>query len=156
PLAIPCAQDSQGNQVCISTQPDANICGYTRFPGGVGSPIQCNDVAVRKTGPEGELVFTRVLGGESDERPAQFFLDSEDNVVLLGTTYSTRFPRTADAVARPYSGPPPPPSSYGFPLPPGGDLFLSIVSPSGDLLYSTFLGSAGNDTVLGVRAAENG
>jgi uncharacterized protein (TIGR03437 family) len=34
----------------------------------------------------------------------------------------------------------------------GGDLFLCILSPTGDLLYSTFLGSRGNDKLVSARS----
>jgi uncharacterized protein (TIGR03437 family) len=155
-----CSQDSQGNQVCVSTQPNQNVCGD--FPGPSGffpdALLHCYDVVVQKTTPDGRTIYTRVLGGESDQVPSQFIFDAQDNVVLFGTTYSKRFPVTPDAAQSSYAGPQPPAAidSRSTPLPPGGDLFLSILAPSGDLLYSTFLGSSGNDTILGVRAAPNG
>jgi len=155
PLSTPgqCATDSQGDQICVAAQADRNVCGYFRFPGGIGSPLYCNDVVVRKISRGGQTVYTRVLGGESDDAPGLFFVDGQDNAVVLGTTYSTQFPTTGDAIQRTYSGPPPPSGNYASGLPAGGDVFLAILAPSGDLLYSTFLGSSGNDRILGVRAS---
>jgi hypothetical protein len=156
---VMCSQDSQGNQVCVTTQPNQNVCGLVQgdgfFPDAL---LHCDDVVVQKTTPDGRTIYTHVLGGESDQVPSQFIFDAQDNVVLFGTTYSKRFPVTPDAAQSSYAGPQPPAAvnSHYTPLPPGGDLFLSILGPSGDLLYSTFLGSSGNDTMLGVRAAPNG
>lgn len=118
---VHCARDSQGNQVCVGTQPDTNVCGYFRFPGGGSrfNPLHCNDVVVWKTMPNGLTIYTRILGGESDEIPRQFVFDAHDNVVLFGTTYSKQFPTTPDAVQRAYGGPQPPTANYATPLPRG-------------------------------------
>jgi uncharacterized protein (TIGR03437 family) len=156
---VKCSQDSQGNQICVTTQPNQNVCGLVQGSGFFPDELlQCDDVVVQKTRPDGRTIYTHVLGGESDQVPSQFIFDAQENVVLFGTTYSKRFPVTPDAAQSSYAGPQPPAAvnSHYTPLPPGGDLFLSILAPSGDLLYSTFLGSSGNDTMLGVRAAPNG
>src|SRR5580704_14187011 len=119
-----CSQDSQGNQVCVSTQPNQNVCGD--FPGPSGffpdALLHCYDVVVQKTTPDGRTIYTRVLGGESDQVPSQFIFDAQDNVVLFGTTYSKRFPVTPDAAQSSYAGPQPPAAidSRSTPLPPGG------------------------------------
>src|SRR5881394_4617783 len=151
-----CSRDSLGNQVCIGTQPDANVCGTAHVMFFGYRTLYCDDVVVQKTAADGQIVYTRVLGGESDEVPRQFVFDAQNNVILLGTTYSRVFPVTAGAIQSGYAGPQPPAATYSTPLFLGGDLFLSVLSPSGNLLYSTFLGSSGNDTILGVRDAGNG
>src|SRR5882672_2627060 len=154
---VQCSRDSQGNQVCVGTQPDRNICGNSGpLPfGGQPHPYYCNDVFVRKTAPDGRMIYSRVLAGASEDLPRQFFFDAQDNVVLLGTTWSSDFPTTADAVQRAYAGPSPS-IPYGASLWSGGDLFLSVLTAAGDLLYSTFLGSSGSDAILGIRAAPDG
>src|ERR1039458_9026618 len=154
---IQCSLDSQANQVCVGVQPDNNFCGCLDMFGACHlMPVYCRNVAVRKTTPDGHTVFTTVLGGESDQVPSQFIFDAQGNVVLFGTTYSKQFPTTPDAVQATYAGPTPVYSTAGENLPPGGDVFLSIISTAGQLLYSTFLGSAGSDTVLGVDTPSNG
>jgi len=152
-----CSQDPQGNQVCVGTQPNNYSCGcLDLFADCHFHPISCNDVFVQKTAPGGQPIYTRVLGGESDQTPRQFFFDSQNNVVLFGTTYSKQFPVTPDAIQSSNAGPTDPFSEYGSLPEPGGDLFLSILSPSGGLLYSTFLGSSSNDTIPGIQAAPGG
>jgi len=152
-----CAQDPQGNQVCAGTQPDQNFCGCLDMFGDCRAfPVYCRNVVVEKTAPNGQVLYTSVLGGESDQAPYRFHFDALGNVVLLGTTYSRQFPVTPDAFQPAYAGPPPAYSTSGTPLPPGGDIFLSILGPTGQVLYSTFLGSSGSDSLLGVDAPEYG
>jgi uncharacterized protein (TIGR03437 family) len=118
------------------------------FPGGGNHffpPYACNDTLVEKTAPDGTAIYRTLLSGESDDRPFYITLDSAQNAVVIGTTYSTRFPVTADAQQKNYSGPAPAPRPGGY-IESGGDLYLAIISPSGQLVYSTFLGSEGNDT----------
>ncbi len=146
-----CAQDSQGNKVCVKQQANQNICYSYKIPPGIISKVNCNDVVVQKTSPDGTTIYTRVLTGESDQQAKQFVIDASNNVVVLGTTYSKQFPVTPDALQSVNAGPAL--SSGSFSVQPGGDLFLSVVSSSGALVYSTFLGSSGNDTVLGLHAA---
>jgi hypothetical protein len=117
--------------------------------------VYCHDVVVQKISPDGHTLYTRTLGGESDQLPRQFVIDAQDNVVLFGTTYSKQFPTTPDAVQLTFAGPAAAFSTSGSTPEAGGDIFLSILAPSGGLLYSTFLGSSGNDRVLGVRAVSN-
>src|SRR5664280_1482550 len=104
-----CSLDSEGNQVCVRTVADSNVCGRPIGPlgGGTFMPIYCADIEVDKVSQDGRTIFKLVLGGESDDRPAQFFFDARQNVVLLGTTYSTKFPIAPDAIQNHYAGPAP-------------------------------------------------
>ena len=135
----------------MKAQPNQNTCATFKIPPGIFYKTQCNDVVVQKTSADGRTVYTRVLTGESDQESKQFVFDAANNVVLLGTTYSKQFPVTPDAVQSANAGPAL--ASDSISVQPGGDLFLAVISPAGDLAYSTFLGSSGNDTVLGVHAA---
>ena len=149
-----CSQDSAGNQICARTQEDTNICGNpTPFPGGgthFFPSYHCSDVVIEKTAPGGAKLYTRVLTGESQDLPGQLFLDAQGNAIVVGATYSAQFPTTPDAAQPKHAGPAPVLPS-GTAIQAGGDLFLSVLSPTGDLLYSTFLGSSGIDTFLGAR-----
>ncbi len=66
---LQCALDSQGNQVCISTQRDNNVCGVSSFSfPGMGTTftnLPCDDVVIQKTAPDGRLIYKSVLGGAS-------------------------------------------------------------------------------------------
>ena len=157
---IQCAVDSQGRQVCIGTQSGQNVCGIrsSSFPG-LGTTytyLQCDDVVIQSSSPDGRLIYRRVLGGSSENLPRQFFFDAQDDVVLLGTTWSSDFFTSPNAAQPTYGGPPPvlvsPYTYYAPPLRGGGDLFLSVLDPAGNLLYSTFLGSSGSDDILEIQA----
>src|SRR5947209_7364103 len=74
-----CSRDSQRNQVCVGTRPDSNVCGQAApLFGFRPPPYVCNDVLVQKTAPDGRIIYSRVLGGDSEDLPRQFFLDAGD------------------------------------------------------------------------------
>src|ERR1035438_10461330 len=94
-----CSQDSQGNQVCVSSKANQYACGCLDMFGACHFMlIYCADVVVKKTAPNGQLIYNRVLGGESDQAWRQFFFDAQNDVVLFGTTYSKQFPTTPGAI----------------------------------------------------------
>jgi hypothetical protein len=130
-----CSRDSSGNQVCARTQSDTNVCGNPmRFPGGgthFFPSYSCSDVVVEKTAPDGTKLYTRVLGGESQDQPSQLFLDAQGNAIVVGATYSSKFPTTPGAAQSKYAGPQPSLPS-GSAIQGGGDLFLCVLSPTGD------------------------
>ncbi len=150
-----CAADTLGNKVCIGSQASQNVCGCGIQAGGCGAIIYCRNVAVQKTGLDGGVLFTQVLGGASDQLPFGFAFDTQNDIVVLGTTYSKDFPVSPDALQPVYGGPQPP-FTYGSPIRPGGDGFLSVLSPAGTLLYSTYLGTSLDDTILGMDVPADG
>jgi uncharacterized protein (TIGR03437 family) len=154
---LQCTRGSAGNRICIRVQPDNNTCGYgVRLFGAMrATALACDDAVVEKFGPRGNQIFSRVLAGESQDSPQELFLDSRGNIVVVGTTWSSRFPVTSDAVQPHYAGPNAVAPSIGR-LTSGGDLFLTVLSPTGEITYSTFLGSPGNDEILEVKAPANG
>jgi uncharacterized protein (TIGR03437 family) len=149
-----CSRDAGGNQICAREQADTNICGNPMpFPGGVSHffpSYYCSDVVVEKTSPTGGKLYSLVLAGASQDQPRQLFLDDQGNAIVVGATYSANFPTSTAAAQSRYAGPPPALPS-GVAIQAAGDLFLSVVSPAGVLLYSTLLGSSGMDTLLGAR-----
>ncbi len=140
--------------MCIGTQSDNNVCGYTTagFPGNGPyiANLPCHNVIIQSTTRNGTLIYKRVLGGRSEDLPRHFFFDAQDNVILLGTTWSSDFPTTPDAFQPAYAGPPPV-VSFGPPRS-GGDLFLSVLDSAGNLVYSTLIGSSGSDDIFDVQA----
>jgi len=152
---VQCSIDSQGNRVCIGTQTSQSVCGIRSFSfPGMGTTytnLACDNVVIQSTTADGRLIYKRVLGGSNEDLPRRFFFDGQDDVVLLGTTWSSDFPTTPNAVQPAYAGPAAV-TQYGT-LRGGGDLFLSVLNPAGDLLYSTFLGSSGRDDILDMQPA---
>jgi len=126
------------------------VGGYTdsaNFP--TASPYQAAggggvDVFVCKLKPEGSgLFFCTYLGGGSDDRLFALALDGSGNIVIGGWTYSADFPLTGGAWQRTLSG--------------GRDAFVAKLNPAGSsLIFSTFLGGAGNDAAYAVAADGSG
>ena len=85
------------------------------------------DAFVAKFSPSGELRYATYLGGESNDSANALAVDGSGNVWVAGWTWSDNFPVTADAWQKSHGG--------------GGyDAFVAKFSPSGELLYATYLG----------------
>jgi len=92
-----------------------------------------SDAFALKLNPFGTaLVYSTLLGGSSADNGTAVAVDASGNAYLAGDTASSDFPTTAAAVQANKRG--------------GTDGFAAKLDPSGKtLLYSTFLGGAGED-----------
>src|SRR5258708_601561 len=99
------------------------------------------DGFVVKLGPTGTLVYSTYLGGTGDERGNGIAVDSSGAAYITGYTTGA-FP-TLNAEQ----------NTYG-----GGtqDAFVAKLSPSGALVYSTYLGGTGNDVGYGIGVDSTG
>jgi len=91
------------------------------------------DELVSKISPNGEIIFTKYLGGSDEERSGIIVeIDSQNNIITYGLTSSNDYD-TTDNVIQP---------NYG-----GGerDVFINKISPNGDIVWSTYFGGNGND-----------
>jgi Beta-propeller repeat len=88
------------------------------------------------------LVFSTYLGGSADDRGFGIALDAANNAYVTGITASSNFP-TLNPYQKNNAG--------GF-----ADGFVTKVSPSGTLIYSTYIGGIGNDNPLGIAVDGNG
>ncbi|MHA1955303.1 MAG: SBBP repeat-containing protein [Candidatus Thorarchaeota archaeon] len=99
------------------------------------------DAIFAKFAENGSLVFATYLGGIGYEHVTTITTDSQGNIVVAGVTFSSTFPTTNDAYQSTYGG--------------SGDGFLMKMSPSGELLYSTFFGGDGEDWIYGMEFDES-
>jgi hypothetical protein len=87
------------------------------------------------------LSYSSYLGGEADDFPSAVAVDTLGAARIVGSTFSTSFPTLA-------------------PLQPAlggqGDAFVSFVSPSGVVSFSSYLGGNGNDTGTGIALGPAG
>ena len=104
------------------------------------------DGFVAKLNPTGStLVYSTYLGGALNDLPLGVATDSNGNAVIVGTTNSSDFPITANALLKTYRGA----ANTGSAV--AGDAFVSILNAGGTALtYSTFLGGRGHDMARGV------
>jgi len=143
------AYPETGQGIAVDPQGNAYIAGVTSssdFP--LWNAIQpqlegSTDVFVVKVNSSGGLLFSTYIGGSGVDMGNAIALDASGAIYVVGYTYSEDFPVTTGAVQTANAG--------------SCDGFLFKLSPTGDtLLYATYLGGSGNDTVSGVALDGSG
>ncbi|MBS1797087.1 MAG: SBBP repeat-containing protein [Acidobacteria bacterium] len=131
-LATAIALDIQGNPVvtgfAVSGFPTTAGAYDTTYNGGFEA------FAMKFTNGSGTIGFSTYLGGAGDDRGYGIAVDPSGTVFVTGETAdaATDFPTTAGAYDTTQNG--------------GTDVFLARLNGNGTaLIYSTFLGGAGND-----------
>jgi len=101
--------------------------------GGTGGSGWGGDMAIAKFDATGtSLLFATYLGGSDNEEPHSIVVDSDNNIIILGITFSPNYPVTSGVYDSIYNG--------------GGDIVISRLNSSGtSLLASTFLGGTSSD-----------
>jgi hypothetical protein len=145
-----------GSDTAFSNAPDDRgnvyVTGFTTsldFPTTPGAfDVSANgafDAFVTKLNKEGSaLIYSTYLGGSEFDIAQDIDVDPRGNAYIAGVTDSSDFPTTAGAFqqADPLTGP----------SPEGDDGFVTKLDPSGSaLVYSTYLGGAGEDSANGIR-----
>ena len=103
------------------------------------------DIGILKYDSSGtQLLYSTYLGGNDSESPHSLVVNSQEELIVLGTTSSTNFPTTPGVIDRSFNG--------GFfvehvvPYTNGSDLLVARISTNGrQLLASTLLGGSAND-----------
>lgn len=107
------------------------------------SPVWGGDGwAARINATGSALVYCTYLGGRNDDIVTSVAVDSSGNTFLGGITYSPNFPTTAGAFQTTFRGV----ESLQFDQA-AGDAFVSKLSDTGALTYSTLLGGSARDAV---------
>jgi hypothetical protein len=99
------------------------------------------------------LSYSTYLGGSGSDRAESIAVDSAGSAYVTGATYSLNFP-TADAIQGAIAVDPnfPPPGS-----PPPTDVFVTKLNATGTaLVFSTYLGSTGDDLGHGIAVDPSG
>ena len=160
-LCIFIASDSAGNTIVSGTtwSKDFPVAG-----GPLRSSLQgYNDAIVAKFDPAGKLILAGYLGGGDRETAAGVAVDLSGNIYVLGTTASKDFPTTEGAYQTALSSHCPYPSSSvntGFigtiTEYDTDDAFVTKLDPSGNLIFSTYLGSGCYDVAKGMALDPSG
>lgn len=94
------------------------------------------DAFALKFDPNGDRLWATFLGGNGDDQAFGIAVDVNSNIYLSGSTESNNFPVSGGAQQRNSNG--------------GTDVFLTKLSPGGQILASTYFGSSGNETSFGL------
>lgn len=145
---------SQGTAIAVDSAFATYIAGATEsrdFP--VKNAVQTSfaggsnvlgDAFLTKLTPDGSsLTYSTYFGGSSDDTALGIAIDSAGNAYIAGRTQSPDFPTTSGAFQTSYGG--------GF-----LDGFVAKFSPTGSLIYSTFLGGSEIDLATAVAADSAG
>ena len=143
--------DSDGGiGIAVDDAGNVVVCGTTRstdFPleNEVSSTNGGNiDLFLAKLDPTGStLLYSTYLGGSGRELGGDVALDPEGNAYCAGWTDSADFPTTAGVYQPTFSGG-------------GDDAAVVKLDPSGGLVYSTYLGSGGDDQPEDLAVDHNG
>ena len=133
------AVDGAGSAVIAGTTYSTNFPTLNAAQPGLGGG---QDGFVAKLNPAGNgLVFSTYLGGSGADSAAGVSVDPQGNIYVAGGTASANFPVRS-----------------GLQLKSGGgeDAFLTKFSSTGAIVYSTYLGGAGNDNATAVVADASG
>lgn len=149
------------NAIAVDAQGYIYVAGSTPatdFP--TVNAIQANnaggltDAFIAKFTPDGQsLVYSTYLGGSGNDEATGVAVDANGNAYVTGGTASSNFP-ISDALQSTFGG--------------GSDAFVTKLSPTGALLYSTYLGglnidasqdivvdASGNAYIVGFTASLN-
>ncbi|MEW6736371.1 MAG: SBBP repeat-containing protein [Acidobacteriota bacterium] len=135
------SNSDQGNGIAIDSLGNAYIAGTTssiNFP--ILNAVQSSnagrdDIFIAQLSASGTLLYSTYLGGDNDDRGNSITVSSAGNAYVTGETRSTNFP-TINSLQATYSG--------------NIDAFISQLSTSGTLLYSTYLGGSNFDIGNGI------
>ncbi len=145
------AVDGDGNLVVFGFAHDGQtVLAFPTTPGAIKTTRNDHDAFVSKFNPSGTtLLFSTLIGGSGDEMVQAYnsvgglALDAANNVYITGTTRSADFPTTAGAFDTDYND-----DDAGATG--SDDGFYVKLSPTGSLLYGTYLGGRRIDEPHGI------
>ena len=155
--------DSSGGAVAVDSQGNAYLAGSTDaadFPAGAGAGNA--DAFVVKVNPAGSaLVYGTLLGGSGADRASGLAIDSAGGALVSGSTASTDFPVTADALPKRFAGSPcllTAGTPFGYPplVTLCGDAFAAKLDAAGNVAYSTYLSGSDADSAAAVAFGAGG
>jgi hypothetical protein len=136
--------DDRGYAICVDQMGNYYVTGTTNstdFPTSYNAydkTVGYYDAFVAQISPAGRsLLYSTYLGGDDAEDGYGIAVDAAGNMVVAGRTDSTDFPTTSNAFDKSYNG--------------DEDVFVTEFNFVGSsLLYSTYLGGAKDDMLLGM------
>ncbi|MFC1508289.1 SBBP repeat-containing protein [Candidatus Omnitrophota bacterium] len=142
--------DDIGKQIVLDGSNNIHITGQTSssdYPTTTGAYDEVyngtNDVVYAKLNSTfSNLLYSTFIGGSSNEIGNNIALDSTGNIHICGNTSSSDFPTSSGAYDETYN------SSW--------DGFITKFNPSGNIIFSTYLGGSGNDGIYNQDVDDSG
>ncbi|MBX7183076.1 MAG: PKD domain-containing protein, partial [Bacteroidia bacterium] len=113
------------------------------------------DMSITKFSPNAtSFVYSTLIGGNSCDQPSSLDINSQGQLVILGSSSSTDFPTTAGCFDNSFNGG----VAVNFPsngtnFTNGSDIVVSVLNPNGTALVgSTYFGGSGNDGINSATA----
>jgi uncharacterized protein (TIGR03437 family) len=148
------ALDSSGNVLIAGNTTSATLATSPTVAqpsyGGSTSDTITGDAFVAKLNSTGSaLMWITYLGGGDDDAATSIAVDAGGNSYITGMTLSANFP-VKNAQTPTYRG------GGGNRLIPMGDAFVTKLSATGQLVYSTYLGGSADDWGMGIAVDSSG
>ncbi|UCG01064.1 MAG: SBBP repeat-containing protein [Candidatus Heimdallarchaeota archaeon] len=130
--------DSQENIIITGNTLSSNFPVKNAFQdtfAGGGNDVHCvgGDAIIAKFDKDGQLLWSTFLGGNSMDGGICVKVVESDEIIVMGMTKSNDFPTTDNAYQKNYS------SNY--------DIFITKLTSNGSIIYSSYLGESGDDTI---------
>jgi gliding motility-associated-like protein len=140
--------DSQGNAygggVVFSSGFPVSAGAYDISFSGSASVTDIGLIKYNSTGST--RLFATYLGGSASESPHSLIVDSQDNIIIYGTTSSSNFPTSAGCYDNSYNGGTAVQMDAYIDYNSGSDIFVTKLNSTGTaLLGSTFIGGSSNE-----------
>jgi uncharacterized protein (TIGR03437 family) len=142
----------------VDSQGNAYLAGSTEaadFPAGAGAG-NADAFVVKLDSAGSDLLYATLLGGSGVDRATGLAIDSAGDALVSGSTASTDFPATADALPKRFAGSPcllTAGTPFGYPtlVTLCGDAFAAKLNATGSIVYATTL--SGSDAEAATAAA---
>jgi uncharacterized protein (TIGR03437 family) len=119
--------------IAVDGQGNAYICGTTTTNHAIVVAVSADGSA---------FPYTTTLAGSQQDSAQSLVVDSSGNAIVTGQTESPDFPVTAGVVQPHYGG------AY--------DAFVTKLDPTGNIVFSTYLGGSGNEFAAALATDEAG
>ena len=133
----------QPTPCCMTTDAAGNTYVAASYTTSLANGFVQAKVVVYKINPTNGTVYRLIFGGSGYDSPTAIAADSNGSLFVVGSTFSSDFPLVKPLIS---NGPQPQSN--------GGDSrgFLSKISPTGTLVFSTFIGGLQSDVQSEVDA----
>lgn len=129
------AVDSSGNVYLAGSTTSTNLPTVRPAQAAAGGGLDGYVAKVDLTGSR--VVYSTYLGGVDEDRAQAIAVDAAGNAYVTGATYSTAFPTVNPTQAK----------NGGM-----SDAFVTRLSPTGEMTFSTYLGGTDEDRGFGIVA----